>query len=262
MLLSCWQLGQILWKRDLVRFHSNRMSLFHSILRLGGKLSLRTYDEGAFAINCDSCADNPCLKWLVVLWHEYIFLVCSWKVWIFISGASIAWIHTWFLKYSSTCVVLICDFALRPKECTALPAPWGDWVGQSEPSASPHVAGASCVVARWEPACSGHSCPLLWKALQCTIVLQPGSHICCRRWCLPSSIALYFGHMTCFCALVFEQKLLFEVPVAQLSISQHGLRSEQICVEAWGIYLRPTELDAVIPAIPPSPPIHVYLSSW
>ena len=104
MLLSCWQLGQILWKRDLVRFHSNRMSLFHSILRLGGKLSLRTYDEGAFAINCDSCADNPCLKWLVVLWHEYIFLVCSWKVWIFISGASIAWIHTWFVKYSSTCV--------------------------------------------------------------------------------------------------------------------------------------------------------------
>lgn len=98
MLLSCWQLGQILWKRDLVRFHSNRMSLFHSILRLGGKLSLRTYDEGAFAINCDSCADNPCLKWLVVLWHEYIFLVCSWKVWIFISGASIAWIHTWILE--------------------------------------------------------------------------------------------------------------------------------------------------------------------
>lgn len=159
-------------------------------------------------------------------------------------------------------LVLICDFALQPKECTALPAPWGDWVGQSEPSASPHVAGASCVVARWERACSGHSCPLLWKALQCTIVLQPGSHICCHRWCLPSSIAHYFGHMTCFCVLVFEQKLLFEVPVAALSISQHGLRSGQICVEAWGIYLRPTELDAVIPAIPPSPPIHVYRSSW
>ena len=114
MLLSCWQLGQILWKRDLVRFHSNRMSLFHSILRLGGKLSLRTYDEGAFAINCDSCADNPCLKWLVVLWHEYIFLVCSWKVWIFISGASIAWIHTWFLKYSSTCVSSHLWFCFAP----------------------------------------------------------------------------------------------------------------------------------------------------
>ena len=50
-----------------------------------------------------------------------------------------------------------------------------------------------------------------------------------------------------------------EKTVVALSMSLHGLPSGQVCVEAWGIYLKPVDLERVLPAVPPAPPVHVYL---
>ena len=49
-----------------------------------------------------------------------------------------------------------------------------------------------------------------------------------------------------------------KIAAAAISMSQRGLRAGQVSIQAWGLYLKPADVDRIVPPVAPAPPVVIH----